>query len=167
MPGYRVGKSSLVLLDPFPFPHPQHPSHVISPKPHPNPSPEVARLGQAGCKATECKKAGIKINKGELRLGTWVEIQNHGGWQWRHWGCVTGKQLQNLREYLEDEARPGTYRWDFFDGYDDEGVSGLVNHPDLQEKVKRVITQGFIDPEDFNGVSYFGLFGWGWGLMLI
>jgi hypothetical protein len=37
-----------------------------------------------------------------------------------------------------------------------------VNHPDLQEKVKRVITQGFIDPEDFNGVSYFGFVGKGW-----
>jgi hypothetical protein len=36
-----------------------------------------------------------------------------------------------------------------------------VNHPDLQEKVKRVITQGFIDPEDFNGVSaHFQLLFW-------
>jgi hypothetical protein len=58
-----------------------------------------------------------------------------------------------LREYLEEPGEPGTYRWDFFAGYDDEGVSGLVNHPDLQEKVRRVVTQGFIDPEDFNGVS--------------
>lgn len=126
---------------------------MIIPKRHPNIYPEVAKLGQAVCKATECKKAGIKIGKGELRLGTWVEIQGHGGWQWRHWGCVTGKQLENLREYLEEPGEPGTYRWDFFDGYDDEGVSGLVNHPDLQEKVRRVVTQGFIDPEDFNGVS--------------
>lgn len=25
-------------------------------------------------------------------------------------------------------------------------------HPDLQEKIRRVIEQGFIDAEDFNGV---------------
>jgi hypothetical protein len=27
------------------------------------------------------------------------------------------------------------------------------NHPDVREKIQRVITQGHIDPEDFNGVS--------------
>ena len=25
--------------------------------------------------------------KGELRLGTWVEILGHGSFKWRHWGC--------------------------------------------------------------------------------
>ena len=35
------------------------------------------------------------------------------------------------------------------------------DHPDLQEKVRRCVNQGFIDPEDFNGVclrSYSSLY---------
>ena len=68
-------------------------------------------------------------------------------------GCVTGKQIENLRKYLEDPNQPGIYRWDFMDGYDEDGKSGLASKPDLQEKVRRVVTQGHIDPEDWNGVS--------------
>jgi hypothetical protein len=30
-------------------------------------------------------------------------------------------------------------------------------HPDVQEKIKHVIKQGHIDPEDFNGVSNAGI----------
>ncbi|RAL58644.1 hypothetical protein DID88_003008 [Monilinia fructigena] len=107
----------------------------------------------AGCNNKECKDAGIKILKNELRLGTWVEINDRGGWQWKHWGCVTGKQLQNLRNYLEDERKPnsGNYLWDKMDGYNDGGKGSLDDHPELQEKVRRVVTQGFIDPEDWKG----------------
>ncbi len=36
--------------------------------------------GQKPCK-------GTKIAKGELRLGTWVTILEHGSLRWRHWGC--------------------------------------------------------------------------------
>jgi hypothetical protein len=68
-------------------------------------------------------------------------------------GCVTGYQLQNIRNNLEDPERPGVYRWDFLDGYEGGEKGSLDKHPELQEKVRRVITQGFIDPEDFNGVS--------------
>ncbi|TAQ86629.1 hypothetical protein B7494_g5043 [Chlorociboria aeruginascens] len=114
---------------------------------------EVAVTGRAVCKASECKKAGIKIDKDTLRLGSWIVINEHGSWSWKHWGCVTGKQLQNLRTYLEgdDAVGSGVYRWDFLDGLEDEGKGSLIGHPDLQEKVRRCITQGFIDPEDFNG----------------
>ena len=71
-------------------------------------------------------------------------------------GCVTGKQLENLRGAL-DPTESGEYDWNALDGYDGEGneKGSLDHHPDLQEKVKRVITQGFIDPEDFNGVSIY------------
>lgn len=58
-----------------------------------------------------------------------------------------------MRTYLEDPTNPGTYRWDALDGYEGEEKNSLDHHPKLQEKVRRVITQGFIDPEDWNGVS--------------
>ncbi|ESZ90454.1 hypothetical protein SBOR_9148 [Sclerotinia borealis F-4128] len=114
---------------------------------------ELAVTGRAGCNNKECKDAGIKIQKDELRLGTWVDIHDHGSWQWKHWGCVTGKQLQNLRKYLEDERKPGSgdYLWDKMDGYNDGGKGSLDNHPELQEKVRRVVTQGYIDSEDWKG----------------
>ncbi|RDW66770.1 hypothetical protein BP5796_09519 [Coleophoma crateriformis] len=114
---------------------------------------EVAVSGRAGCKATECKHAGIKIEKGELRVGTWVEIGGHGSWQWRHWGCMTGKMLENLRHYLEGEDNKGSeeFRWDYLDGLEGEAKGDLTDHPELQEKVKRVVKQGFIDPEDWKG----------------
>lgn len=38
------------------------------------------------------------------------------------------------------------------DGYNDGGKGSLDDHPELQEKVRRVVTQGFIDPEDWKGV---------------
>ena len=52
-----------------------------------------------------------------------------------------------------DPAGTGNYEWDRLDGYDSEDRGSLDAHPDLQEKVRRVITQGYIDHEDFNGVS--------------
>jgi hypothetical protein len=68
-------------------------------------------------------------------------------------GCVTGKQIENLRSVLEDPSNPGVYRWDYLDGYEGDDKNALDKHPDLQAKVRRVIEQGHIDPEDFNGVS--------------
>ncbi|TVY33589.1 PARP-type zinc finger-containing protein, partial [Lachnellula subtilissima] len=112
---------------------------------------ETATTGRATCVATECKKNGVKIEKDDLRFGVWVEINGNGSFRWKHWGCVTGAQIQNMREKLEDPDDPGTYRWDFLDGYDSGEKNSIDRFPDLQEKVRRVITQGFIDPEDFNG----------------
>lgn len=34
---------------------------------------------------TACKKANAKLQKGEPRFGTWVEIKEHGSWRWKHW----------------------------------------------------------------------------------
>ncbi|THV46888.1 hypothetical protein BGAL_0352g00090 [Botrytis galanthina] len=110
---------------------------------------ELATTARAGCQNKECKDNGVKIQKNELRLGTWVEIQEHGGWQWRHWGCVTGKQLENMRNYLEDGK--GGYMFDKMDGYNDGGKGSLDDHPEMQEKVRRVVIQGYIDPEDWKG----------------
>jgi serine/threonine-protein kinase ATR len=71
----------------------------------------------------------------------------------------------NLREEI-GKAGNGEYNWDMIDGWEDleyVPASGLLgscvvltmrrNHPDVQEKIKRVIKQGHIDPEDFKGVS--------------
>ena len=52
----------------------------------------------------------------------------------------------------DPDAPEGTYRWDFLDGYEGEENNSLDKTPDLQAKVRRVIEQGFVDPEDFNGV---------------
>ncbi|CAG8978181.1 hypothetical protein HYALB_00013172 [Hymenoscyphus albidus] len=123
--------------------------------------PKTASSGCAVCKATDCNKIKIKIGKDELRFGVWVETRDYASWAWKHWGCMTGKQLQNLRNYLQVEGQPGTYDWDKLDGYDghDTEKNSLDHHPDLQEKVRRVVTQGFIDPEDFNGDSEMNVLG--------
>ncbi|PVH86232.1 zf-PARP-domain-containing protein [Cadophora sp. DSE1049] len=112
---------------------------------------ETALSSRSGCSSTECKDAKIKIEKDELRLGTWVEFPTGGGWVYRHWGCVTGKVLESLRKSIEDPEEPGTYRWDMLDGYDSGDKNSLDKRPDLQDTVRRCITQGFIDPEDWNG----------------
>lgn len=63
---------------------------------------------------------------------------------------MTGAQLLNMRNYL---GKPdGTYQWDALDGYEGGEKNSLDHHPDLQEKVRDAITNGFIDPDDFNGV---------------
>lgn len=67
---------------------------------------------------------------------------------------MTGKMLENMRKYLEGEDNQGSgqFRWDYLDGLEGEAKGDLSGHPELQEKVKRVITQGFVDPEDWRGV---------------
>ncbi|KAG5745724.1 hypothetical protein H9Q70_011577 [Fusarium xylarioides] len=105
---------------------------------------ELSPNNRATCKGTECKKNGDKVTKGTLRFGTYVVIQEHGGWTWKHWGCVSGQQLENVRELCQQGD--GSFDCDLIDGYDE-----LVEHPDVQEKVRRCINQGFIDPEDFKG----------------
>ncbi|QPG96302.1 hypothetical protein C2857_003798 [Epichloe festucae Fl1] len=99
---------------------------------------EISPNNRATCKDTVCKKEQVKITKGEIRFGSWVEVQEHGSWSWKHWGCVSGSQLQNLR----DECDKGDGEWDFdtIDGYDE-----------LTQKIRRCVKQAHIDPEDFKG----------------
>lgn len=68
-------------------------------------------------------------------------------------GCVTGKQLENLRNQLEDPHKKGVYNFDMLDGYEGDENGNLGDEPELQAKVRRVVEQGFIDPEDWKGVS--------------
>lgn len=79
---------------------------------------EISPNKRAGCKVTACKDENIKIQKGELRLGTWVIIREHGSWQWRHWGCVSGEQVMNMQNKIGKDKN-GEYNWDTIDGWED------------------------------------------------
>jgi len=48
-------------------------------------SAEVSPNKRAGCQNVECKKEGIKIQKGELRFGTFVQIMENQSWRYKHW----------------------------------------------------------------------------------
>jgi hypothetical protein len=54
-----------------------------------NYSAEHASNGRSGCQQAACKRAGIKIEKGELRIGTHTLFDRDGEnrWYiaWRHW----------------------------------------------------------------------------------
>ena len=42
---------------------------------------------------------------GELRLGVWMEFGDMGGgWKFRHWGCVTERQIANMKVALGDDC---------------------------------------------------------------
>lgn len=46
---------------------------------------ELAKSGRSGCQTKECKDEKVKIQKGELRLGSWVDTDARQFWTWRHW----------------------------------------------------------------------------------
>ncbi|MCJ1392687.1 hypothetical protein MMC18_005558 [Xylographa bjoerkii] len=96
---------------------------------------EYAPSGRAGCKATECKKQGIKIDKGELRHGTFLEIQEHQSWAWKHWGCVTPVQIASLKKDIEGNL-------DYLDGYED------LNDDD-KVKIRQALADGHVADEDW------------------
>lgn len=104
---------------------------------------EVSPNKRAGCTDTVCKQGEVKIQKGELRFGSWTVIKEHGSWRWKHWGCVSGSQLVNLQEACGGD--PDNLDFDAIDGFDE------LQDEELKEKVKRCVRQGHIDPEDFNG----------------
>ncbi|KAI9783520.1 MAG: hypothetical protein M1839_003690 [Geoglossum umbratile] len=98
---------------------------------------EISGNSRAGCKNTACKTQNIKIQKGELRFGSLVEIGGHQSWSWKHWGCVTPAQIQGVKDSIDDDL-------DSLDGYD--GVS-----PEMQEKIRNAIEQGHVADEDWSG----------------
>ena len=54
---------------------------------------EYAKSGRARCKDSSC---GELIPKGSLRLGSVYYIINHKGISYKHWKCVTMRQLMNI-----------------------------------------------------------------------
>ncbi|KAK1701373.1 hypothetical protein BDP55DRAFT_18683 [Colletotrichum godetiae] len=139
---------------------------------------EVSPNNRAGCSDGVCKKAAAKCLKGSLRFGTWTKIMDHESFKWKHWhvdpfsslrhnplpqsprftviparnghanvicsrGCVSGEVIKHVQEVCE---KNGQFDFDAFDGYDE-----LIDHPDLQRKIREAIEQGHIADEDFNG----------------
>lgn len=46
---------------------------------------EISPNNRAGCRNKECKDKGVKIFKGQLRLGTFVTTQDFQSFQYKHW----------------------------------------------------------------------------------
>ncbi|EMC92692.1 hypothetical protein BAUCODRAFT_37597 [Baudoinia panamericana UAMH 10762] len=98
---------------------------------------EIASGGRAGCQATKCKKEGVKINKGEIRQGVFVTINEHQSWKWRHWGCVTPEVIHNWKDTSDGDM---------------DRVDGFEELPDdVKDKVRRAFEQGHVDDDDWNG----------------
>ncbi|KAL7423681.1 hypothetical protein Q5752_001263 [Cryptotrichosporon argae] len=93
---------------------------------------EVSPSNRASCNgAKPCK--GNKIMKGELRFGTWVEIAGNGSFKWRHWGCVTPRQLENIQQNFPEAEE--------LDGYEDLPE-------DYQQKIRTALQEGHVDDAD-------------------
>ncbi|EQL03334.1 zinc finger domain-containing protein [Ophiocordyceps sinensis CO18] len=105
---------------------------------------EISPNNRAGCKDKVCKDNAVKIAKGEIRFGSWVEVNEHGSWHWKHWGCVSGAQVMHLQEACDEGD--GNLKFDAIDGFDELG-----DHAEIQEKIRRCVRQGHVDPEDFMG----------------
>jgi len=102
---------------------------------------EIAKAGRAKCKATTCGHASI--SKDELRLGTWVEVNTKGSHTWRHWGCVTARQISNINKVV----RKGDNALDLglLDGY------GELASEEQKQTVRNALEQGYVDDEDWKG----------------
>ncbi|KAL3496854.1 hypothetical protein BJX62DRAFT_193079 [Aspergillus germanicus] len=102
---------------------------------------DLAPTGRAGCTNKECKDNKVKITKGDVRVGSWVDTEKYQSFMWRHWGCVTPKMISNMIEVVgEGDDRD----LDLLDGYEDLPQ-------EHQEKLARALDQGHIDDEDWNG----------------
>ncbi|MCJ1228059.1 hypothetical protein MMC12_004719 [Toensbergia leucococca] len=92
---------------------------------------ELAKSARAGCKNKICQEGQVKIQKGALRLGTLVDIQGNQSWSWKHWGCVTPKQIENIKITIEDNL-------DLLDGYDEVPS-------DMQATISKALEDGHVD----------------------
>ncbi|KAF2653286.1 zf-PARP-domain-containing protein [Lophiostoma macrostomum CBS 122681] len=98
---------------------------------------EISPNNRATCNNTECKKAGAKLLKGEIRWGTLVTIKEHNSWAWRHWGCVTPQVIANVRDFIDGDK-------DLLDGYDELPTES-------QAKIDYALENGHVPDEDWKG----------------
>ncbi|KAK4938755.1 hypothetical protein LTR10_020858 [Elasticomyces elasticus] len=107
---------------------------------------EMAKTGRAGCQNTQCKKDGVKIEKGEFRFGTQVMIKEHFTWMWKHWGCVTPGQIANIQSQIGplDDLDLDADLPAILDGYEELSI-------EAQEKIKFALQNGHVADEDWKG----------------
>ncbi|KAK2738388.1 hypothetical protein FQN57_007065 [Myotisia sp. PD_48] len=102
---------------------------------------EEASTGRATCKNKECQVEKEHIPKGELRLGSWVETEQFQSWAWKHWGCVTPKQVATIQELVGEN---GDYDMSLLDGFDELSTEN-------QEKIREATMQGHVADSDWRG----------------
>jgi hypothetical protein len=132
---------------------------------HADKETEMSASARALCQSAACKNQGVKIQKGEFRMGNLIFFQEHTTWKWKHWyvnvdlqskaiwltrarGCVTPLQIKNLQDQvgpLED-----------FDDLD-EDLSRIIDGYDeiddeFREKIKFALQNGHVPDEDWKGV---------------
>ncbi|KAJ5155887.1 hypothetical protein N7492_008690 [Penicillium capsulatum] len=106
---------------------------------------EAASSGRAGCSNKECKDNKVKIGKGELRVGSWIENDRFQSWSWRHWGCTTPKVLENIKAAMEEmQGNSDVKDFSNLDGYDELPE-------EYQAKIRKALEQGHVDHEDWKG----------------
>ena len=80
-------------------------------------------------------------------MGTLVTIGDHDSWQYKHFGCVTPKQLEHLVESLGG-IEVIKKDLNIIDGYDElDEVS--------QEKIEEALRDGHVPDKDWRHVSFF------------
>ncbi|CEJ56142.1 hypothetical protein PMG11_02363 [Penicillium brasilianum] len=106
---------------------------------------EASPNNRAGCSNKECKDQKIKITKGEIRVGTWVETENFQSWSWRHWGCTTPAILSNIAKgVFEKDKVTGDENFQLIDGWEDL--------PEVyQETVRNALIEGHVADDDWKG----------------
>ncbi|CAI7610545.1 unnamed protein product [Penicillium pancosmium] len=105
---------------------------------------ELASSNRAGCQTKECKDNKVKIKKGELRVGSWIDTERAQYWAWRHWGCTTPRVLLNIKSSIADEEDDKQLDFDALDGFDELS-------PEHQEKIKTAIEKGHIEDDEWKG----------------
>ncbi|ORX96593.1 hypothetical protein BCR34DRAFT_607580 [Clohesyomyces aquaticus] len=68
---------------------------------------EVTTRAAAKCRGAVCKPAGIKIAKGELRLGIATLWGEHESWCYKHWKCATPYDLQEVKTRMDEDSFEG------------------------------------------------------------
>ncbi|OAL45666.1 glucocorticoid receptor-like (DNA-binding domain) [Pyrenochaeta sp. DS3sAY3a] len=59
----------------------------------------------AACRGPACGSQGIKIAKGELRLGILVPFDgDHGSWMYKHWKCMSDYDLQMIQTHHKEDT---------------------------------------------------------------
>ncbi|KAF2438157.1 glucocorticoid receptor-like (DNA-binding domain), partial [Karstenula rhodostoma CBS 690.94] len=101
---------------------------------------EHATSGMSTCNQAQCKSKGIKIEKGELRVGThtWHTVEEKYFWAWRHWRCATPHQIRGLQSISNSELAK-------VPGY--ERIS-----EESREQLKLALEEGKVNDKDFKDI---------------